>query len=204
MIPQASIIAALRDADRAATLALNDFGGAFSDAVMPVISDHGFIAAIYALLAAFLVFRIGWKKALVVLLLAALALLICDQVANLVKNSVARLRPCWDDYMVSKGLSVLEKRGSRFGFYSGHASTTAGIITVVICIVHDFDKKHRNRALPVLGVLWVLTVSISRVYVGKHFVGDIFVGMIAGTLFGFALVCAARAVIRKYFTNFAI
>ena len=203
MILESAIFYALRDADRAATLAVNDSGGAFTDAVMPVISSHAFIALVYALLLSFILWKFGWRKALTVLLVAGVTLLLADQAANLVKYSVQRLRPCWDDDMVSEGLRILERKGSKFGFWSAHAATATGVITVVLMLVRFWDGKRPHKLATALGVVWILLVSVSRVYVGKHFVGDILAGMAAGFVISFALSLAARWLIRRYFTKFA-
>jgi len=202
VILESTIVTTLRDADRAATLALNDFDSAFTDAVMPLLSNRLFMAAVYLVLLGYLLYRVGWKKTLAVLIVGVIALGVADQVANLVKNSVERLRPCWDEYMVSNGLEVLEKKGGKFGFYSAHAATAAGVMTVIILLLREWDKSSRHSALIAFGIVWVLLVSISRVYVGKHFVGDIIVGIVVGTVISLAIVTLSRWVIRRYFTKF--
>ena len=84
--------------DRDATLAVNNFSGAFTDAVMPVLSNRVVMIPIYLLLIWLLWRRLGWKKTLFVLIAVALAVGATDQIANLVKNAFQRFRPCWDDY----------------------------------------------------------------------------------------------------------
>ena len=40
-------------------------------------------------------------------------------------------------------------------------------------------------------------VSISRVFVGKHYIGDVVTGVIFGTILGLAAGFAARAIIKR-------
>ena len=49
------------------------------------------------------------------------------------------------------------------------------------------DKKHNYTLLGVLLSIWALLVSISRVFVGKHFLGDVLTGILVGIAFG--LLC---------------
>ena len=114
----------LIDADRAATLAVNDFDSAFTDAVMPVLSNRMVWIPLYCILLWYLWRRLGWKKTLVVMIAVALSMLAIDQFANLIKHSVQRLRPCWDAYMTDNGLRILERKGGKYGFFSAHAATT--------------------------------------------------------------------------------
>ena len=107
----------------------------------------------------------------------ALCLLLCDQTANLFKDGIERLRPCHDSYMVSNGLRVLEGAGGFYGFFSGHASNAFGwaILTSLI-----FRKKWYTIAIYV----WAALLAISRIYVGKHYLGDVLVGTVFGLFFG--------------------
>ena len=116
----------LEELDRAATLAINGFSGAFTDAVMPILSNRAVWVPFYLLLFFYLWRRLGWKKALVILVTTVLSVAVIDQVANLVKYSAMRLRPCWDQNMVAGGLHILERKGRLYGFYSAHAANAAG------------------------------------------------------------------------------
>ena len=73
-----AFIDTLINADRVATLAVNDFAGAFTDAVMPVLSNRTVMIPLYVILFAYIWYRLGWKKALLILLavVAAVCLLV--------------------------------------------------------------------------------------------------------------------------------
>ena len=82
--------------DRAATLALNSLHVPLTDAVWMLFSDKKVWYPFYLIMVVLLFTRMNWKKALIVLVSVVLAVVACDQLANLVKASVCRLRPCWD------------------------------------------------------------------------------------------------------------
>lgn len=203
MILESGLVMALRDADRAATLAINDFDSAFTDAVMPWLSNRLVWIPLYLLLFWFIWKRVGAKKAVVILLAVALCMLAIDQFANLVKDSVERYRPCWDDYMLGNGLKVLEKKGGKYGFFSAHAATTAGLAVAVMYFLKEhWGRGSRYRVLAWCFAFYVVGVSISRVYVGKHFLGDIIVGALAGMIIARAISWLVRWVVTKYFAKF--
>ena len=46
--------------------------------------------------------------------------------------------------------------------------------------------------------IWASLVAISRVYVGKHFLGDVLVGVLVGLAIGYLMGYLARWVIRRF------
>ena len=188
--------------DRDATLAINGFSGAFTDSVMPVLSNRVVMVPIYLLLIWYLWRRLGWKKTLLILVTVALAVGATDQIANLVKNAFQRFRPCWDDYMTDNGLRILERRGGRYGFFSAHAATCSAIATSVLYLLRKWGEGRKERLLAGLLVFWVAAVSISRVYVGKHFLGDILVGAVAGIIIARIISGIVDWAVNKFFVKF--
>lgn len=204
MILESGLVTVLRDADRYATLAINDFDGAFTDAVMPWLSNRFVWIPLYLLLFWFIWKKVGTRKAMVILLAVALCVLAIDQFANLIKHSVQRFRPCWDSYMTDNGLKILEKKGGKYGFFSAHAATTAGVAMAVLYFLRTLwsGGNGRYRILVALFAVWVLAISISRVYVGKHFLGDIIVGVIVGMIIARAISWLVGWIVTKYFPKF--
>ena len=126
----------------------------------------------------------------------ALCLLACDQTSNLLKYSVARLRPCYSDRMVLHGLHVLETRGSLFGFFSAHAANAFGFAAgTTTCF--RYDTTHTYKGYIKCVYIWAALVSASRMFVGKHYFGDILVGAIIGCLWGYFLALGARWIFRR-------
>ena len=197
-----AFIDTLINADRVATLAVNDFAGAFTDAVMPVLSNRAVMIPLYVILFAYIWYRLGWKKALVILLAVALSMGAIDQFANLIKHWVQRFRPCWDEYMIDNGLHILERRGGKYGFFSAHAATCSGLAAAVLYFFRKWGAGRKERLLATLLVVWVAGVSISRVYVGKHFLGDILVGAVVGIIIAELLCRVVHWAINKFFIKF--
>ena len=196
------IILLLRDADRAATLAVNGFSGGFTDALMPLLSNRLVWAPLYALMIWYIWKRIGWKRTLALLLAVVLCVGAVDQVANLVKDSVQRLRPCWDQYMLDSGLKVLVRKGGKYGFFSAHAATLSAVTASVLYFLKHWDAGNKHHTLAWVLVFWVVAVSISRVYVGKHFVGDILAGAVAGVVLSLLISWFLRWLYDNFFTKF--
>lgn len=203
--------------DQAITLWLNGLHCPFTDGMWLLFSNRTVWIPLYLLAAGLMVWRLGWKKGLAMVLLTALAILCVDQFANLIKNWVARPRPCNDAYMQEMGHRLLEGRSRSYSFFSAHA---ANAIAFAICSAHAIrlgsnikasaktaQSSTGNRktgrdtlstAYTVIISIWAAMVGLSRVFVGKHYLGDVLVGFAAGALIALALTrlfdaCAAKA-----------
>ncbi|MBR5661936.1 MAG: phosphatase PAP2 family protein [Bacteroidales bacterium] len=193
----ASVIGTLHQTDQELTLAINSWSVPWSDGFWTMMSDIKFWIPAYIICAYFLFKTLGWKKALIVLASAALAFGLCDQVSNLVKHSVSRLRPCYSFPMLDGGLNVLEKRGGFFGFFSAHA---ANAFSFAVCMILGFanDKSRTYKAFNIGILTWATLVSISRIFVGKHYLGDVLVGALIGITIGYLMGSLSNLLIRKY------
>ena len=141
------------------------------DRIMPVITDiHKVPWFIYGVAPVGLGVWLykGRKNALRVLVVAALAMGVCDLLAyRVIKPWAARPRP---EY-AGIGAIVRSSGGGRMGFPSNHA-TNAGAAAGVLSV-----------AYPAAGfVFWSLAalVGYSRVYCGQHYPFDVLAGLILG------------------------
>lgn len=191
------MISAIDRIDQDITLIINKLHSDVSDQIWMLMSDKKVWIVLYAILVYFLFKRLGWKKAVIVLISIGLAFAACDQFSNLIKYAVARLRPCYNARMLDNGLHILEGRGSLYGFFSAHA---ANAFSLAICSSIGFknDKAHTYNAYWRIALIYAALVSISRVFVGKHYFGDVIVGIIIGMTIGYLIGIGARAIIRKY------
>ena len=184
--------------DREATLDLNSLGGnSIWDGVMQFSSHHYTWVPLYVGLLVFLFYRIGWKRGLVFLAAIGLTFLCCDQLSGVFKYAFERLRPCHDEGMITGGLRILESKGGLYGFFSAHAANTFGLACCSI-LAFRTDPSRRYRGLAAGLLVWAALVSVSRVFVGKHFLGDVLVGALIGVALGLLFGYAARWVIRRW------
>lgn len=177
--------------DQDLTLALNSLHTPFSDSVWQVFSDRLVWSVLYLGVAMWLFYRLGWKKALVVVLGICLAIAFTDQFANFVKYSVMRLRPGWEPYMLDNGVRFLDGQGGWFGFFSAHAAN-ASVFAVTSTAGLRLDRFRRYKGYAVLIGIWAFCVGVSRVFVGRHYIGDVLVGFAAGVLIGLLFAALIR------------
>lgn len=180
------------------TLAINSVHSPATDFVWGVFSQVKVWIPLYAIVVFFLFRRLGWRKALVAVVAIALTVLVCDQFANLIKNSVCRLRPCHNQDMIERGLRILEGKGGKYGFFSGHAANTMAFAIGSITMFR-WDGKSRYRAYAAGITLWSLLVGASRIFVGKHYFGDVITGLIAGGLIALLISKLAIMASKRWF-----
>jgi len=184
--------------DRQWTLAINSFNCPASDALWIFMSERTVWYFLYAAFLGLMFWRLGWKKALVWTVYLVLCIVCVDQFANIIKDWVCRLRPSHDPYMLEQGIRVLEGISEEhcYGFYSAHAGNAfAFAVGSILAIKHDTRLKW--RAYSVFIILWATLLSISRVFVGKHYLGDVLVGIVVGILVALLLAKLAEFVSRK-------
>ena len=192
-----SIIELLNKADQEITLLINSLSWPATDWFWMVMSDIVTWIPAYVICAFFLFKRLGWQKALIVIASAAICFGICDQLSNIVKHSVLRLRPNYTGRMLREGLMMLERRGGFYGFFSAHA---ANAFSFAVCTIIGFrnDNTHTYNAYWKWALVWATLVAVSRIFVGKHYFGDILVGSIIGVTVGYFVGMLTRYLIQKY------
>ena len=202
---------ALEQLDQQLTLAINSWHSTFSDPIMWFFSDKKVWIPMYALIIALMFWKLGWKRTLVVLVGVSLTVLFCDQFANLIKHYFQRISPVNDPYMVENGLHILE-HGGGFSFFSAHAANSFGVALCTLIPIMKFGASRHmipdsgySDVKPALWakiytawmVIWAFMVSISRIFVGKHFLGDVIVGIAVGICFGLIMGWICTWCIRK-------
>ena len=181
--------------DQQVTLEINSWDSAFTDPIWEFFSDKYVWAPMYVAIIALLIWRLGWKKGLIAVAAALLTFGFCDQFSNVIKDAVGRLRPVNDEFMIASGLHVLE-RGGGFSFFSAHAANSFGLAVSTFIGIKE-DRRLRYRGYAGWMFFWASMVSISRVFVGKHYLGDVLVGIIVGAAAGYAFGALARWMMKK-------
>ena len=178
------MILALHHADQDATLWINSFHSAFTDRVWLLFSGVKIWIPFYALVAGLLIWKLGWKRGLLAVVATALTAVACDQISVMIQEAVKRLRPCCDGYMLGNGLIALEgySPNHMHGFPSAHATNCFGFATATT-LAFSLKGRHYWKGYRAAVFIWATLVALSRVFVGKHYLGD----LIAGALLGAAL-----------------
>lgn len=185
--------------DQQLTLTINSWYSNFSDPIWIFFSDKIVWIPMYVAIIALLIWKLGWKKGLVVTAAAALTFAFCDQFSNIVKHAVCRIRPLNDEFMITSGLHVLEQGGG-YSFFSAHAANAFGLTCSTftgMCAGYD-PKPSWLKAYGTWMFFWAAMVAISRIFVGKHYLGDVIVGSIVGSIGGLIFGYIAYKIIKKY------
>ena len=177
--------------DQLLTLEINSWNSFITDPMWQFFSDKLVWAPMYAAIIALLIWKLGWKRGLMILAAALLTFGFCDQFSNLIKHEVGRIRPLHDDFMVAQGLHILEQGGG-YSFFSAHSANSFGLafstfIGMKRCL--QTPGSSAPKWLKAYGwwmFFWAFMVAISRIFVGKHYLGDVIVGIIVGSLSGYA------------------
>ena len=189
--------------DQQLTLAINSWNSAVTDPIWAFLSMKLVWVPLYVAILALIIWKLGWKKGGILVLGTVLTIVFCDQFANLIKFSVARIRPLHDDFMVSNGLNILELGGG-YSFFSAHAANSFGLAG---CTWFGLKNCLKDSPDPVNAKIvkwygwfmftWASLVAISRIFVGKHYLGDVIVGTIVGLIIGCSLGIAVSMINRK-------
>ena len=109
----------------------------------------------------------------------AIMIAIADQTANLFKDSFQRLRPCYNESLISFVRLVNESCGGKYGFFSAHASNSFSL-----AVFFGLLYKNRFRYIIYISLLYASLISYSRIYLGVHFPLDILFGGVYGITIG--------------------
>jgi undecaprenyl-diphosphatase len=99
-----------------------------------------------------------------------------------------------DEYMIANGLHILEN-GGKYGFFSAHSANAFGLVTCTLLGL-KLDSRMKYRGYAAFMYTWAFLVATSRIFVGKHYLGDCIVGMMVGIAAGLAFASLARYIIR--------
>ena len=193
-----TVLEQLIQIDQHITLWLNGLSTPALDPVWLLLSDAKIWFPAYGAVMVFMLFRLGWKKGLAVVLSLFLCVLLADQLSGLVKQGMERLRPCYDTWMLDNGLKwPYGQAYGFFGFFSSHASNTYGFAVTSYLGFRLNDRAHSYTVYGWCVFLWATLVSLSRIMMAAHFFGDVLVGSLFGLAVGLLVALGTRWIIVK-------
>lgn len=183
--------------DQVITLEINSWSSTVTDVIWQYFSSIQPWIPMYLLICGCLIWRLGWKRGLIFVIAAIATFGFCDQFSNIIKDLVERVRPLNDPFMKGNGLNILEGGTRSFSFFSAHAANAFGLAT---CTYIGFrqDKRLKYRGYAGWMFFWATMTALSRVFVGKHYLGDILVGAAIGAVAGYLFASIARQVISRW------
>lgn len=169
----------LIDFDKMLLLQLNGSNSLFWDGFMYIVTKtNTWIPAAIALL--YVIFKNNnLKRGATIVCLIALVIVLADQTASgICKPLFERFRPTKvPEFMNMVDIVNNYRAGGMYGFISSHAANTFAVAMFISLLV-------KNSRMTFMMFMWALIPTYSRVYLGVHYPGDVFFGMIDGMLCG--------------------
>ena len=113
-----------------------------------------------------------------------LLILFTAAISALIKMYIARPRPYLEANLVENKSSLLdalpETEYAQYSFPSGHST----MISSAYFYFRDFVSGNKQKLL----ILAIIVVSLSRLYLGKHFLTDVLAGIVLGGFIGWTAV----------------
>lgn len=172
---------------------LNNLGSTPFDTIWLLITKQINWTPFFLILLFILYKKLGTKKlGLAILILTAL-IAFTNEITDVIKFSVQRIRPCNDANLVD--LIRVVKDSDTFSYFSGHASNSTAAMMFVFLILRKYYKYSY------LLFIYPLIFAYSRIYLGLHFPLDIISGYVFGSLTGFIFYIIYYKIEKKYAAN---
>lgn len=180
--------------DRELLVFLNNLGSLKYDFFWVLFTQQMYWIPFFLLVFYLIIQKKGLKNTLIILVFVAILVFVGDQITNLVKNIVQRVRPCNDIDLMN--IIRVRHRTLTYSFFSGHATNSMAVTLFVFLIIKKYFKYTW------LLFIWPLIFAYSRIYVGVHFPLDIITGYCVGATLGYTCYKGYNFVLQKYYPEF--
>lgn len=154
-------------------LAINSNHSPYLDRFMVIISSK-ILWIVVLLLVGFIIYRN--RKRIIDVIFYFLSVFTTMGITYIVKFFVLRPRPIHIEAWEGKIHAIGAYSEEHYSFFSSHASSSFAIAIFAFLILKT------KRLYGIIAIIWAALVSYSRIYIGKHFPGDVMVGILVGSL----------------------
>lgn len=174
--------------DRQIVLTINSWHSPIMDEVMWWISARITWVPLYLFLLYLAFNKLTKKQFVYFILFAVIAVIVADLISvHLFKNVFLRYRPSHNlllkdhlhYYQITPGKFY---QGGEYGFISSHAANFFAIATAVFLVLNKEFSKLKWFLLFV-----GISICFSRIYLGVHYLSDVYVGALLGCLISFLI-----------------
>ena len=162
--------------DKKLFIFLNNLGSKPFDEIWLLVTKQLNWIPFFLILLFILYKKLGTKKLGIAIVIVAALITFTNEITDVIKFSVQRIRPCNDDTLAS--LIRVVKDSDTFSYFSGHASNSTASMMFVYLILRRYYKYSY------LIFLYPLIFAYSRIYLGLHFPLDIISGFVFGGFTG--------------------
>ncbi len=149
--------------------------------LMPIITYLGSAGAIWIITAVILLILRGYRKNGVMM---CVGLLLCFIIGNLLlKNLVARDRPCW----INESVELLVSMPRDYSFPSGHSMVAFASAVILL---------HTDKRFGIPALILAFLLAFSRLYLYVHFPSDVVAGILIGCGIGIAVCTVGDRIIK--------
>ena len=179
--------------DKKLFIFLNNLGSKPFDEIWLLVTKQLNWIPFFLILLFILYKKLGTKKLGIAILTVAALITFTNEITDVIKFSIQRIRPCNDDTLI--GLIRVVKDSDTFSYFSGHASNSTASMMFVYLIL----RKYYNYSYLIF--LYPLIFAYSRIYLGLHFPLDIISGFVFGGFTGILFYRIFSKIISKYITS---
>lgn len=175
-------------------LSLNSLHSPFWDGFMSLFSGKWIWIPLYATILLVMAKNLRWQQTLIAVVAVALTIALSDQIcASVIRPIVERPRPANLANPIAQFTHIVDGyRGGLYGFPSCHAANSF-VLALFVALF------FRNRLMTATFFTWAFVNSYSRIYLGVHYPGDLFVGAAVGM----SAACLMARLARRYSGRFA-